>query len=214
MRKKNKQQVISSLMSCHKLKNLDDINNLFSENRLLKLNTCYVSKPLEAQVLENLSALLDYKFSLLSHTSGDTSDMISLKDQYLPQKHHSATAAYNVRNNKGIKISTDDWHKPSGSFTTGVQWLYHFTAQELYKDDLHSGHRYIKDKDNMKVFYIMIKQVLNHKIKSNKLSPEFKLEKNRNIIVESIESNNPCFKRKLEKSETEQKLYIKLLKYF
>ncbi|RHZ84043.1 hypothetical protein Glove_86g128 [Diversispora epigaea] len=140
--------------------------------------------------------------SPLSCTPGDISDMISLKNQYLPQKHftsvdHSvnhgktrglslnisknpgATAAYNVSNNKGFKVTTNDWHmEPSGCNTTGVLWPYRFTAQELYKDgenqrnlpstDIHSGHWYIKD--NMKGFSITIKQVLNCKNKSNKFN--------------------------------------------
>ncbi|RHZ77292.1 hypothetical protein Glove_183g66 [Diversispora epigaea] len=143
--------------------------------------------------------------SPLSCTPGDTSNMISsLKKSYMPQRNftsvdHSidreknfglgfnfgnlqnlgSTAVYNARNNKNIKSTTDDWFiERSGCFTTGVQWLYRFTAQELYKDgenqrnlpstDLHSGHWYIKD--NMKGFSIAIKQVLNYKIKFNKFS--------------------------------------------
>ncbi|RHZ84044.1 hypothetical protein Glove_86g129 [Diversispora epigaea] len=181
--------------------NLDDINNLFSKDvyqtdfsvkltQMLELNTCYVPKPLEAQVLENLSALLDHK--------------CKIAEQMIPI--FAAETSFSkllgkLGNNKGINISTDDWHmKPSGSFTTGVQWLYHFTAQELYKDG-----------ENQRTSHQQISILVTKKIA---LWLEFKFEKNRNIIVESIESNNPCFKRKLEKSETEQKLYIKLLKYF
>ncbi|RHZ48173.1 hypothetical protein Glove_557g61 [Diversispora epigaea] len=84
---------------------------------------------------------------------------------------------YNERNNKGIKSTINDWlMERSGCYRTGVQWLYRFTAQELYKDgknqcnfpstDLHSGHWCIKN--NMKGFSITIKQVLNCKIKFNK----------------------------------------------
>ncbi|RHZ83982.1 hypothetical protein Glove_86g134 [Diversispora epigaea] len=141
--------------------------------------------------------------SPLSYPPGDTSNMISfLKEPYMPRVHftsvdHSvdyeknvglninvgqdlgATAVYNARNNKSIKATTDDWLlERSGCFTTGVQWLYRFTAQKLYKDGenqrnlpstgIHSGHWYIKD--NMKGFSITIKQVLNCKIKSNNFS--------------------------------------------
>ncbi|CAG8569566.1 9322_t:CDS:2 [Diversispora eburnea] len=100
--------------------------------------------------------------------------MISLKNKYMPQKYFTSVdhpvnceqnlgvnlnfgqnmaggPMYNYRKNKSIKTTTDDWHiERSESSTTGVQRLYRFTVQELYKDgenqrnlpstDIHSGH--------------------------------------------------------------------------
>ncbi|RHZ83980.1 hypothetical protein Glove_86g132 [Diversispora epigaea] len=147
---------------------------------------------------------VEIRVSPLSHTPNNISDMISLKNQYFPQKHftsvdHSinhgktrglglnisqnpgATAAYNVSNNKGFKVTTNDWRmEAKTSNTDGVLWPYHFNAQNLYKDgenqcnlpstDIHSGHWYIVDNDNMKGFSITIKQVLTCTIKPNRFN--------------------------------------------
>ncbi|RHZ83981.1 hypothetical protein Glove_86g135 [Diversispora epigaea] len=99
---------------------------------------------------------LELIVSPIPHIPGDKSVMLSLKNEYMPQKHTSidrsvdrektlglnlnigrdqgANASYITKNNKSIKSTTDDWRmKYTHCPIEGVKWSYCYVGQELGK---------------------------------------------------------------------------------
>ncbi|CAG8607357.1 2136_t:CDS:2, partial [Diversispora eburnea] len=138
-----------------------------------------------------------------------------------------ATTIYDFRNNKSIKSTTDDWYmERSESSTTGVQWLYRFTAQDLYKDgknqrnlpstDIHSGHCFKR-----KLEELGKKSDINKsKNENNLLVTDFRCEKEelrkKTNIVGSKEENNLSvtgFSHELEEPKAGKKFVDNINKF-